>query len=77
MNNFYLKAIGIFVATGIGDFVWAKYIASITTSTPLIASTWATITLVLGAFVVISYVQDKRMLIPAAIGAFIGTYLAV
>jgi hypothetical protein len=44
---------------------------------PMEAATWAAMVIVLGAFIVVSYVHDKRLIIPAAIGAFIGTYFAV
>jgi hypothetical protein len=77
LSSVYYRGIAVFLGTFISDYVWAKYIASITTATPFVASVWATITIVMGAFVVLSYVHDKRMIVPAAIGAFVGTYLAV
>jgi hypothetical protein len=30
-----------------------------------------------GAFVTVAYVQDRWQLIPASVGAFVGTYLSV
>jgi hypothetical protein len=61
----------------ITDAIWARYVSAIASSSKLEAAIWGVLVIVLGAYVVISYVADKRMLVAAAIGAFIGTYLAV
>jgi subtilase family serine protease len=76
-HNVYFTAVAVFCGTFVSDYIWAKYIASITTATPMVAGIWAVATIVLGAFVVLSYVNDRRMIIPAAIGAFFGTYFAI
>lgn len=77
LSNLYVRAAGIFVATGISDFIWAKYMASIADKSALVAANWSVLVIALGAFIVVSYVEDKRLILPACLGAWIGTYLAV
>lgn len=77
LNNLYVRCASVFVATGISDYVWANYMGSVAKSNPVVASNWAFLVIVLGAFVVVSYVSDRRLILPAAIGAWIGTYLAI
>lgn len=59
------------------DFFWAKYITETASGNAFIASTWATILFVSSGFVTVEYVKNKWLLIPAGIGAFIGTYLGI
>ena len=77
LNNVYYRGAATFGGTFVSDFIWAKYIASITGADAWVAGVWGMATVVLGAFIVLSYVGDKRMIIPAGIGAFLGTYFAV
>ena len=76
-SAFYRRCASVFGAMVISDFVWAKYMHSISTSNALGASCWAVLVIALGAYVVVSYVEDKRLVLPACIGAFIGTYLGL
>jgi hypothetical protein len=77
LNSLWWKSSAVIGATAISDFVWARYIASISLGGPMVAGLWAAATIVLGAYIVVSYVGDRRLILPAGIGAFIGTYLAV
>lgn len=76
-TNFYVRCFSIMVATCLSDFVWAGYMGSVASGRALVAANWASLVIVLGAFVVVSYVQDKRLILPAAVGAWVGTYLGV
>lgn len=76
-NDFTIRCISVGSATALSDWVWANYMLGVTSRMALEASLWASAVIILGAFVVLSYVDDKRLIIPAAIGAFIGTYLAL
>ena len=73
----WFKAVGVFGAMLVSDFIWAKYIATVASKDSFSAATYGVIVVVLGAYIVVSYVEDKRLIIPAAIGAFIGTYYGV
>lgn len=65
------------IATGVSDYIWARYISTVANADSIVAANWSFLTIALGALVVVSYVDDRRLIIPAAIGAWIGTYLAV
>ena len=59
------------------DIVWAKYTQAIAKNNVLAASSCATIIPILSAFVVLQYIHNIYVLIPMAIGSFIGTYIAL
>ncbi len=76
-SNVYYSGAGVFLATAFSDFIWAKYVLSIAEQRGLVAAGWSIMVIVLGAYVVVSYVDDKRLILPAALGAALGTYLGV
>ena len=76
-SSFLFRWISVLCAVSLSDFIWAHYIVSMANSTPLEAALWAVGVIVLGAYIVVSYVDDRRLILPAAIGAFIGTYYGV
>jgi hypothetical protein len=71
------KGAAVFVALCVLDFVWARYNVATTSKQPVKAGVYSVLIILLGAFSVISYTDDHRMLLPAAAGAFVGTYFAV
>jgi hypothetical protein len=76
-NDFSVRAGAVFFGAFVSDYVWAKYMLGVANGPATVAANWASVVIILGAYLVVSYVQDKRLIIPAAIGAWIGTYLAV
>lgn len=77
LSNVYTRSVGVCVGTAVSDFVWTKYIGNIAGGSKLEAATWGAVVIVLGAYIVLSYVNDKRLIVAAALGAFIGTYYGV
>ena len=78
MENINLfTALMVFVATGVGDMFWTFYIRRTSEGKALQASLFSGIIMLTGGIVVISYVENKWYLIPAAIGALVGTYITV
>ena len=73
MNKFFL----VFFATAVTDVVWALYIRQTSHGNALKSAIWAALIILFGAFTVVSYVNNTRMLIPAALGAFFGTFATV
>jgi hypothetical protein len=69
--------LGIFVALFIVDFAWARYIGSVKDGAPLRAASWAGFLYGMQALATISIVNDNYALIPAILGAFVGTYFGV
>lgn len=73
--NIYLLSAVLFVLYIVIDFAWAMYISTIAHKHYFKASVWSAIIMGLGAFGVISYIENKWLLIPAILGGAVGTYL--
>lgn len=69
--------IGAFLAMLASDFAWAAYVAAVKAQTPFHAANWSVILFLLGAALVLGYTRDRTLLVPAALGAWAGTYLGV
>jgi membrane protease YdiL (CAAX protease family) len=72
-----MKWLGVFAAVALADGLWTLYVAAIAAQRPLAASLYSSGIILMGAFVTLAYVRDRRYLLPAAMGAFVGTYLSV
>ena len=66
-----------FFAVFFTDIVNTYYIKAIAEDKPLVASTLAAIVMLIYSVALISFVNDNLMLIPALLGAFAGTYVAM
>lgn len=75
--SFPILCIISFLALFVTDLCWAFYISRVKDHQPLRSALWAVGLFLTGAIGTISYVNDPWLLIPAAIGAFSGTFLAV
>lgn len=64
-------------ATFMADVAWARYVGHIADGSRMAAGIWSVILFLLGSFAVISYTTNKMLLIPATIGAFLGTVVGV
>lgn len=67
----------IFVLNIVIDVTWAKFTINANRLNAHGASAWSVAIVALGGWSVISYVQDPWLLIPAAAGAYIGTWLTI
>lgn len=72
-----LKYLAIFATMLAYDFVWAKYTVATAQQKAVLASTWAAAMPFFIAFFSRAYVEDWKSAIPAAAGAFLGTYLSL
>lgn len=66
----------MFGAVALADIVWVGYIRCIAAGQHLAAAFTAVLIILLSAFVTIRYVEDRKMLVPAALGAFVGTLIS-
>lgn len=66
-----------FVGMLVLDFVWARYTLYVTQKRPVASSVTAAVITALNGSVVLSFVHDPWTLVPAVMGAFVGTYLSV
>jgi hypothetical protein len=72
-----IQAVGVFAALFALDFVWAKYTFAMTEKRPILSGAYASGLIVLSGAAAVGYTQNPWLLIPAALGAFCGTWVAV
>ena len=72
-----LEYINTFFSLFFIDIFYTYYLKSVTDSKVIVASLWSVVITILGANVVISYTTDHMLLIPAAMGAFCGTFVGM
>ena len=58
------------------DFVWAISIKAISNDKMLVGALTASFLVVMNSLVTISYIKDPILIIPAALGAFVGVMLS-
>lgn len=75
--NFYLQSALVFLSLVAVDVCWTFYIRKASEGRAIAAATWSALIMICGAFAAISYIEDKRLLPAAILGAFVGTYAAV
>ena len=69
--------IAVFVVVAISDWFWARWSSACSKGSPHVASAYSVAIILCSAFAVIEYTNDHWMLIPAALGAYVGTFVAV
>jgi hypothetical protein len=67
----------VFLAVLAMDFVWALYAKAIQRHAVIAASSWAGAIIVFSGLSQIAYVNDPILLIPAVLGAVVGTAAAM
>ncbi|MFA6365497.1 MAG: hypothetical protein WCW78_03810 [Candidatus Paceibacterota bacterium] len=85
MEHFFsgLKALNIstslliFGATVLSDMLWAFYIRRSNDGKALSAALFSSAIILSGGLVVVAYVENNWYLLPAALGAFIGTFISI
>ena len=73
----YTAYIKVMVFMFLADVCWALYFMKITDRKAAQAGFWAVMIYLFGALTVTSYMEDKKLIIPALIGSFLGTYITV
>lgn len=71
---FFLHALLVFAGVTFVDTLWALYIRYTANGSPWRASISAVGLTLCGALLTLEYVKDPLMLIPAGLGAFVGTF---
>ena len=67
----------VFLCVVVIDIVYTLLLKSVQNDKPLAASSWASAITFLNAVAVVNYIEDNRMIIPAVLGAFVGTYIGM
>lgn len=58
------------------DYFWGVYIKAMANHQEMKAAIYSMFIMLSGAFTAINYIENHWMLIPAALGGFIGTYIS-
>lgn len=72
-----MKALGVFLAVAVADWLWSRYILHAAARRAGAASLYSGGIVLVGGVTTLAYVADPRYLVPAAMGAVVGTYWAV
>jgi hypothetical protein len=75
--GFALQAAGVFVAAFLVDVAYAYYIRRSAQGRAVPAALWSGGIALAGAYNVIAYTKDPRLLVPMLVGYVLGTYVAV
>lgn len=66
-----------FLSMLITDIVYTLLLKSVQNDRPIAASIWASLITFLGGVAIINYTSDNMMIIPAVLGAFVGTFIGM
>jgi hypothetical protein len=72
-----MKALYVFGAMLLTDYLWARYIKHTAKGEAVQSALHAMALLLCTALVTIAYVHDPRLIVPAVLGAGVGTYMGV
>ena len=67
----------VFLVVLVADMLWVQYIDYVARYKPVLAANFGVLVYAASSFAIIAYTSDPIFLIPAFIGAWIGTYLVV
>lgn len=67
----------VFLVVLIADMLWVQYIDYVARYKPVLAASFGVLVYAASSFAIIAYTSDPIFLIPAFIGAWIGTYVVV
>ena len=66
-----------FLSMLVTDIVYTQLLKSVQNDKPFAASIWASLITFLGGVAIINYTNDNKMIIPAVLGAFVGTFIGM
>jgi hypothetical protein len=72
-----MKGLAVFAAVAVADVLWTLYILATSERRAALAAWCSTGIVLAAAFTTLAYVEDPRYLLPAGLGAWIGTYVTV
>jgi len=72
-----LQFILVLVAMFIADVCWTYYFIKIEERKSVAAGLWGVGIYLCGAFTVMSYMEDRSLIVAAMIGSFLGTYCTI
>ena len=77
MISTLLLALGVFATVAVGDWVWTRYSMAVASRHAHHAAVFAVLIVLVGAVSTLAYVDNHLMILPAALGAWVGTFFTV
>lgn len=72
-----LKYVLVFLVMLVTDYIWSEWMKSVAEKQAFKAGIFSVGTVLTGAFFIAAFIENPKYLIPACLGAFIGTYISV
>jgi hypothetical protein len=72
-----ISYITTFIAVFVVDIFYTYYLKAINDNAALKSGFWGAVVWLIGSFAIINYTADHMLLIPACLGAFLGTYVGI
>ena len=72
-----MKWLLIFTVAVTADYFWARYTAHVSDKNRVRSAWYSFLIILCSGFTVVEYTQDHWLLVPAALGAAVGTFIAV
>jgi hypothetical protein len=72
-----LQALAVLTSVAVADVFWTGFIAKVGEGRALAAGTFSAAIILTGAITTFSYIESRLYVVPAALGAFLGTYVTV
>lgn len=72
-----IRALAVFLAVAVADGLWTRWAVAAGAGQALPAALYSSAIVVVSAFVTLAYLRDRLYIIPAVLGAFLGTYYSV
>jgi uncharacterized protein YqgC (DUF456 family) len=75
--GFWTTFVLVVLALTLADICWTMYFTETANKHATKAATWSALIILCGSFATVSFVHDKRLIVAAMIGAFLGTYITI
>jgi hypothetical protein len=75
--SYTIQWIAVFLILAVADVCWTYYFIKISERKSVEAGIWGSAIYLCSAFGILSYTEDRTLVIPAVLGSFLGTYLTV
>lgn len=78
VRNFsLLQAAAVMGSVAVADVFWTGFIAKVGEGRALAAGAFSAAIILMGSITTFSYLESRLYVVPAALGAFLGTYVTV
>jgi peptidoglycan biosynthesis protein MviN/MurJ (putative lipid II flippase) len=74
---FAIQFILVMLALILADICWTMYFTETANKNAVKAGIWSALIMLSGSYATVSFVNDKRFIVAAMLGAFIGTYATI